>query len=191
MFSIQLKESTAKEHAALEKQLVTRIKNIFSIAEYIQLLWLMHGYYHPIEKLLSPYTSHMAGIGDRRKSNHILRDIAFLQPGAEPSIRSCTQLPAVRSTASAMGVMYVLEGSTLGGQVITKMISRQLQLPDTDGFSFFNPYGVHTQQRWHDFKVLLEDSFSEEEKAAIVHAANETFSTFNQWVKQYEPAING
>lgn len=191
MFALQLKESTARHHAALERQLAGRIKNISSPGNYISLLWLMHGYHHPVEKLIAPYAGKIMQEPWTGRAGNAVKDISFFQPGLTYHPQHCEVLPPVNTVADALGVLYVLEGSALGGQFITKMISRQLRMEDTnEGFSFFNPYGEQTMQRWQAFKTILAHPFTEEEKDAIVLSANKTFLTFYEWVAQYEPAIN-
>ncbi|MBS1565774.1 MAG: heme oxygenase, partial [Bacteroidetes bacterium] len=77
MFAIVLKESTARAHAALEKQLVARIRKINSPGDYVQLLTLMYGYYQPLETALAPWltNTHFADGSERRKAGLIPADI--------------------------------------------------------------------------------------------------------------------
>ncbi len=51
-------------------------------------------------------------------------------------------------------MLYVLEGSTLGGQVIRKRLLARGQA--MTGLSFLDPYGPETGRRWKDFLAVLQ-----------------------------------
>ena len=82
--------------------------------------------------------------------------------------------------------MYVLEGSTLGGQIITAMLKRQMERESDTGLSFFLGYGEETPRMWERFKSYLNREFSVQQQGEILRAANETFNSFHNWVQQYE-----
>lgn len=189
MFASVLKESTAHAHAALEKQLVARIRKISTTADYIQLLLLMYGYYHPLEQQLEPWLdkTHFSDGDERRKAGHIPADIRSLG-SVDFFPQQCSLIPTIDSFPAALGALYVLEGSTLGGKIIAAMIARQLNRPVDTGFSFFDPYGDATSEKWNAFREKLEWPFTDAEKQTIVSVANETFLNFKQWVDLYEPA---
>ena len=48
-------------------------------------------------------------------------------------------------------MLYPLEGSTLGGQVISIRLRDNLGLNATNGGRFFNGYGEQTGQYWAEF----------------------------------------
>jgi heme oxygenase len=97
----------------------------------------------------------------------------------------CEDLPKISSQAHALGALYVMEGSTLGGRMISKMLKENLGLESENGAGFFNGYGVHTMQKWNAFKEVLSDycttHFCEEE---IVSTADDTFLKFNYWMNK-------
>jgi len=61
------------------------------------------------------------------------------------------QVPAMDSTEKLVGALYVVEGSTLGGQVIARQISASLGLTAQHGARFFNGWGEQTETRWSSF----------------------------------------
>jgi heme oxygenase len=61
------------------------------------------------------------------------------------------QAPAIFSNEELVGALYVVEGSTLGGQVISRQISASLGLTATHGARFFNGWGDQTEARWKAF----------------------------------------
>jgi len=175
MFSDELKESTMRGHQEVEKKLITRIKNIASIADYIALLKMMYGFYAPLQVKTGLFIS-------GRHADNIIDDIKQLtgQPVITPQVSD--NLPAIHSYASALGSAYVTEGSTLGGIIIAGMISKKLNIPTDKGFSFFNAHGEETKEKWAEFKSVLNGRFSEEEKKEIKKTAIDTFASFNEWI---------
>jgi heme oxygenase len=64
-------------------------------------------------------------------------------------------LPALDSRAAALGSLYVLEGSALGGQFIAAQVRRTLGLSPERGAAYFHGAGPGTAARWREFQVLL------------------------------------
>jgi heme oxygenase (biliverdin-IX-beta and delta-forming) len=62
--------------------------------------------------------------------------------------------PAVATKAEALGAMYVLEGSTLGGKIILKTL--RSQGVSTDELHFLDPYGNDASALWRAFLRVLE-----------------------------------
>lgn len=177
-------------HAGLEKKLVSQIKKINTIAGYVQLLRLMYGFYHPLQLLLEPHlhASHSSTPARGRQSHKLLDDIAALSPGHEHHIPLCENLPAVTTPSESLGALYVTEGSTLGGRIITKMISNQLNISVSTGFSFFNAYGASTGIMWEKFREMLNEPRDRNEQEKVMDTARNTFLSFNHWITANERA---
>jgi heme oxygenase len=188
MLAHQLKEETKRAHADLEKQLITHIRRVNSTGGYVQLLAMLYGYYKAVEERLQPFlaAAHFPDHERRRKASHIIDDMQqFNGDVAEPVL--CPDVPAIDSYAKAIGALYVIEGSTLGGKIIAGMIAKQLnRTEEKGGFSFFNCYGNDTQAMWSSFKQALDRSFEEKQQEEIITTANETFITFKRWVDRHE-----
>jgi heme oxygenase (biliverdin-IX-beta and delta-forming) len=188
MFSDELKEVTLRAHTRLEKKLVTTIRNINKVDDYVRLLRLMYGYYKPLQDMLEPFIkeNNIANHFTVRNVEDIRTDIQHLQPGADDDIPVCPDTPSVNTGASSLGALYVTEGSTLGGQIITKMISRQLNISPEKGFSFFRSYGDETPVMWERFKSILNHPRDEAQKTEMMKTAIETFSKFKDWIEDNE-----
>ena len=182
MFSDELKSSTMHAHAGLEKKLVARIRKVQCVDDYIALLRLMYGYYKPLQEKLQPAALEEIDI---RYADNILNDIRDLG-STDNHIPVCNRIPSINTPGSMLGALYVTEGSTLGGRIITKMIAKQLNISPEKGFSFFNAYGDDTQIIWEKFKSVLNHPRSENEQIEMVTAANDTFSMFNDWITENE-----
>jgi heme oxygenase len=185
MLSLALQESTEEIHKQAEKKMISELKQIQSPSNYARLLNWMYGFYQPMEDKISAWLTEnvFPDMEKRRRAANILRDIqAIGQTLPYPDI--CRDLPTINSFAEALGAMYVLEGSTLGGRVIAKMLSRQLG--STDGLSFFNAYGMETGGMWLTFKSFLDRPFLEDERRQILSTAKDTFLKFKTWIDQHE-----
>ena len=61
--------------------------------------------------------------------------------------------PRLASRAEALGLLYVIEGSTLGGRIILKQLAA-LGI-DRRGLDFLDPYGAETGRMWRQFLAVL------------------------------------
>lgn len=185
MLSSSIKDFTRTVHHNLEKTLIARIKGITNVEAYIGLLAMMYGFYEPMEKAIDRYMSagSIPHYALRRKASALLDDIRFFIPGYQPQALA-KQLPVINSYPAALGSMYVMEGSTLGGKIIAGMVQNQLQLQHGTGTSFFNSYGNEADKMWQSFRSKLDEPFSDTDKTTIITAAENTFKTFKTWVEQ-------
>ena len=142
MLSVKLKEETKHAHLQTEKLIIPSIKSLDLNNSYLQLLYIFYGYFKPVEEKIEQYLSPnvVSDIAERRKAGTILKDMEFVGAKSKPSL--CDQLPAIENAAEALGAMYVLEGSTLGGKHICKMIEQKLPLTEKKGLGFFTGYGT-------------------------------------------------
>jgi heme oxygenase len=185
MLADQLKALTLSSHQQLEKMLILQMKSITSKQDYINLLQLFFGFFGGLEH----QTDHLidtALITDhhlRRKTKAIADDIIALG-GTPERLASDTDLPNIENKLQALGALYVIEGSTLGGKIISKMISRQLEIIDGKGLSFFNGYGSDTETMWATFKEALNNHPANiQEENVVVAAADQTFIKFKMWIE--------
>jgi heme oxygenase len=182
-----LKERTLGPHQQLEKLVIGIIKNIASTDDYVNLLQPFYGFFAATEKLLEPFidADTLPDYTLRRKASSIKHDIDALG-GTTGSLPNTRQLPCIRTIEDAFGALYVLEGSTLGGQYIAKMITDKLGLPNTDCLTFFKSYGTDTPKMWQVYQQALNDrATSNADQQIVIAAANETFLKFKQWIEEY------
>ncbi len=92
------------------------------------------------------------------------------------------RLAPPRDRAAAFGALYVLEGSTLGGQVIAKHIGRQLGLTAERGCRYYAAHGRETGAMWKAFRLRLAEEATRDEADAIVISATATFDAMRHWL---------
>lgn len=186
MIMTKLKEQTKQQHEMLERNL-----NILSKTEtvdaYKSLLEKFYGFHFPLENhLFAEAEKYNVNIDlkDRRKARMIVEDLLFLGMTEDEisNLPKCEELPALGSKAHILGCFYVIEGSTLGGQFISRHIKEKLGF-DERGTSFFRSYGEKTGAMWKAFgNALNEYAFDRNEDEAIIESAKETFTKFDRWL---------
>src|ERR1700760_40404 len=120
----ELKETTEAAHAAAEKKMVLALKRISAPEDYVSMLNWLYGFYAPLEDLIRDQLTedNFPDMIKRSRAEYILWDLKeFNAEAQEPD--TCDHLPVIDSYARALGALYVLEGSTLGGRIIAGMVS--------------------------------------------------------------------
>lgn len=186
-----IKQATAHAHASTEKALIQHIKRIRTPQNYASLLYCMYGFFSPMEARIESLTATLIpDARQRRKASRIREDLQALGFPAPQHIAA--GLPILNSAAEALACQYVLEGSTLGGAVIKKMISGQCPaLPET-AFSFFSGYGEHNRDMW----LLFLNSFNAALTTATdtrlaIDAANACFTGLEEWIVTFYTLPSG
>ena len=93
-------------------------------------------------------------------------------------------LPPMSDLAGLLGAMYVMEGSTLGGQIIARHVRTVLPLTEDHGSAFFRGHGAQTGPLWKDFCEMLKDHVPDDQTATVIASAKAMFATFGQWMEQ-------
>ena len=93
----------------------------------------------------------------------------------------------IEAPAELVGVLYSIEGATLGGQAISRQIqASRLGVTADHGGRFFHGYGEQTTSRWNEFLTFAEQicpAAAQREKAA--HAALAVFAEVEAALDDY------
>ncbi|MDB5883846.1 MAG: biliverdin-producing heme oxygenase [Polaromonas sp.] len=162
---------------------------------YQQFLHRFLGYYEPLEaKMLAlPYWDTLGfDYAERYKTPRLLQDLRVLgeTPESIEALARCPSLPTLTTQSQLLGCLYVIEGATLGGQIITRHLLANLGLRPSTGTSFFDGYGGQTGSRWKAFCAMLSASGTESHDE-IVASANQTFETLGNWLFPDVPLSKG
>jgi heme oxygenase len=157
-----------------------------TIPAYRTILTVYHRYYTAIE----PAIEHcLAAAGspfdyvERRKRPWLEQDLARFggSPPPVPLPPAVHLLTRLSSLGEAIGVLYAIEGSTLGGQVISRHVGRSLQVDADSGGRFFTGYGAETEARWLQFCQFAEQiAGAPAELQAALRAAERAFTAMEQ-----------
>ena len=178
----RLKQSTQAIHKDLEAA-VNLPHSLHSVGDYRNLLERFHILYALYEvemrALATELSPWLPDIAERMRTESLCHDLRRL--GDEPSSLAAPDVPRVRSVAQAWGCLYVLEGSTLGGQIISRHLADLAFIP-SNARSFFAGYGSRVGEMWTKFKTAVEgySQANPQDDDAIVASAVETFQTFYQ-----------
>ena len=183
----RLRTQTSERHAGLEQSMPVMAPHL-SRGDYRALLAGFFGYYAPLEARLgaSPVWAELAfDFFARRKASRLEKDLMALGLTVEELTRlpCCTELPELDTLPQVLGCLYVIEGATLGGQVITRHLLATHGITPETGGAFFAGYGAETGPQWQAFGAMItaaaERMGGENE---IIASANRTFETLDRWL---------
>ena len=182
-----LRQQTQAHHHRLNqhpllKGLLTRD---LSLGQYQRVLWAYANLYQIIEEQIELYLAQHPTVFDytqRRKSQWLIQDLAYFSAtdAAEKFHGKFDfSVPRIDSLGQFFGILYVIEGSTLGGQQIAKALVSYHQLTPERGARFFYGYGNQSSSLWEAFLPDLETALQEEiEYVRAAKAAEQTFEAF-------------
>ncbi|WP_339540080.1 biliverdin-producing heme oxygenase [Pseudomonas sp. RA_5y_Pfl1_P24] len=181
-----LRTGTALLHVTLEKRLPFFSERM-DADWYQRLLQAYYGFYGPMEAALYECDLIPEGFdqGVRTKTPTLLNDLNALglDEQAIDALPRCAELPPLDTPAACLGALYVLEGATLGGQVLRREMAQRLRVNADNGGAFLDVYGAETGRRWKDFLDYLGRlPLDARAKQRAVDAARSTFSCFEQWL---------
>lgn len=175
MLLSRLKSETRDAHERIEQDL-DLLSDRLTIRRYGAVLAGFHAFLRAWEPRIAAALGDDAFFEPRRKLALVDADLRAVGVATLPD--RAIPLSFIRDRASAMGSLYVLEGSTLGGQLIARHAERRLGL-DHAGTSFFRSYGRDVGRRWQAFRATLERCSTPEADDVIVASADATFRCLN------------
>jgi heme oxygenase len=179
MLLARLKQETTQLHQRIEHGL-DLFRNDFTLEDYRSLLVRFYEYYSPWEERAVVAAPGL--VSARRKCANLAVDLEFLGMSRENilGIQPCNDLPPLDTAARILGSMYVLEGSTLGGQILLRHMRSRFALNEA-GCAFFSGYGEQTGAMWKQFGGILETS-PPHWRPEIVSSAIATFESMGRWL---------
>ena len=184
----KLKHETQDHHTKIES--VSLLKKIMAaniaLEEYQVLLQTFYGYIAPCETIIldSPYRFLLA---NRNKTSLLEKDLLALGMDTRSisKLQRCGHLPELHEYEQAIGYLYVWEGATLGGQLITKALEKTLQLRPDNGLTYFYGYGKETAARWDAFCHFLNE-IEEERYTKIITSVHMVYATLYDWMLDHD-----
>ena len=185
----RLKGETAGKHRQLEDSLAP-LTHFQSHAAYRSYLLHAAAFYRATEAELAGQNWMAIGLDfeARRKVTLLEQDLAAL--GVQPDDRATpSELLGVTGMPFAIGCLYVLEGATLGGQVISRHV-RTMGVTPTSGGAFFAGYGPRTGEMWKAFQhAAIEACPQPAQIDAAVAGACRTFDVFAGWMSHWKASL--
>jgi heme oxygenase len=180
----QLKLRTAHQHRATEGT-VNLMRPDFTLDDYRALLKRFFAFYRPFEEKVR------AALGEnpieldhdqRLNTPRLLRDLRNLgfSESEIDAIEPADMFPALDSKENIFGSLYVIEGSTLGGQVIGRHLKQQFDLDASNGAAFFLGYGPETGKMWRGYAEAVTKFAETADREKIIAGANQTFEAIGK-----------
>ena len=157
-FLDKLRSKTSASHKNLESLPISKsiVNPSITIEDYALYLCLMHDVVKNLEEDIYPILSDVIpDLNERKKAQHIINDLKFTKSEKKQN-HSPFDVTKI-SVPFAMGIMYVVEGSTLGGRFIIKNIQESFGFDEENGASYFGGYGNKTGSYWKKFLNALTD----------------------------------
>lgn len=180
MFIQNLRASTADCHKQLELNSLSQVLLSDNVNETIYCSYLiqLHSFVKGFEQYVFPELGlHFSNINDRKKAHCIEDDLKA--HGITIDKNTLLEEEFFSATYSdvylAAGALYVLEGSTLGGQIIVKHLQKTMP-PDFVNAAYFMGYQQKTGSMWKAFlQQLIALPQSTEQEQQIIKGAITTF----------------
>ena len=179
----QLREGTASSHRRLESAL-DMLTPPLQRGHYLRLLQRFHGFHAVWEPGLTVWLAPDFRV-QRCKLPLLRRDLLDLgmDSAAIDALPVCRNARALYSTrAAALGALYAMEGSTLGGKMISSHLQGTAWCPQA-GLRYFNPYGKETGRRWSETLRCLSEAPASA-SSAILLGAQQTFGLLQVWLTE-------
>lgn len=177
MVSEYLKKNTAEYHDAAEKLFNSEkiFNKTFTLEDYKKIintnyLMLLHSE-DKIFKSLSENFKEKLQLDQRKKLPLIEKDLESLE--LENQVASHPL--EIKNEHEALGMMYVIEGSTLGGNVIAKQLSKTEGFDEVT-FNFFGCYQENTGPMWKNFKEVLDTEVTENNYSEVLSGAKKLYT---------------
>ena len=177
-----LRRETLLAHHAVE-QSVSLMDEDLDVDTYVSCLLKLHGMVAAWEGWAAPHASAWIQplLAARRRGQLLMLDLTWFD--ADTSGKPRPTLPELRGAASLLGAMYVMEGSTLGGQLIARHVELVLGLTAGQGNAYFRGHNERTGPLWKEFCDVLRTKVPDSETDAVIAAAKAMFGVFGSWLR--------
>ncbi len=190
-YRLQLRQDTHAHHQILNRHPLLKglTKPSYPLTHYKVLLLAYSVLYRQIEELIERFliSQHVDfDYSERRKSAWLVKGLAYfhdhnigLDATFNAFVASTLAIPNLGAVSELAGLLYVIEGSTLGGQHISRALADYHGLSSETGASFFNGYGQHTLMRWESFLQFFDSVIQDNEDfLSAKDVACRVFQTF-------------
>lgn len=189
-----LRRATREDHARLNRHplLANMTHPDYPLDSYLRVLLAYFHFYRVLEVSIDEALSSLTLAFDyrpRRKLPWLVEDLAHFgldpdAPGVQPS--SAFQLPCRLNADGVLGVLYTIEGSSLGGQVISRHLGANPALGDGGGTRFFRGYGEDVDVLWLELVACLDEHLvGGEARRLACDSARLTFASLERLLDDY------
>jgi heme oxygenase len=178
-----LKVRTSRHHEELETAL-DLLASPLSRERFLHVIQRFFGFHRVWEPAIAAHEKLRAFHQSRQRTSLLRKDLVALGM-SNAAIDELPLCDAARQCVAdedfAVGSIYVLEGSTLGGQIISRALANANWSP-TQGLASFNPYGDGTGRMWREFRTFAEQAGEGGDRQRMVAGAQQTFILLKGWL---------
>lgn len=193
----RLRTQTHVVHQRLHEHplFVSLFDGTITLAQYCGLMTAFYGFYLPLERSIDGIAAQSeplsASFTYQKRSDFLAKDLADLGQSSHQIARNplCAEIETVVTPASLGGVLYVIEGSTLGAALIDRAAQKILCTQTTRGRSFWAWNRAHNREQWRAINIYLDhlDTIGHP-KDALIQGAIDTFQVLATWLEPLEKA---
>ncbi|MBA2680079.1 MAG: biliverdin-producing heme oxygenase [Ktedonobacteraceae bacterium] len=176
-----LRRETEACHRAVEN-CIPLMHAELDTAQYVRCLRQMYGIVAAWEERAADAAPAwmQSTLAERQRKRLLELDLAWFGVAEQDDRRP--MLPEMNALPRLLGTMYVMEGSTLGGQLIARHLETTLHLRDGKGNAYFRGHGIQTGPMWKEFCEMLKQRVSDDQTDTVVASAKAMFTTFGEWM---------
>jgi heme oxygenase len=187
----RLKTETRPHHERAER--VVRLMDPgLTVDGYRRHLEALYGFYGPVEAALAVRLGDVVPdlrAHERWKLPLLEKDLASFghTPASLARLPRASRPPSPPGVPEALGGFYVLEGATLGGQLLLRHLTRHFEGQAVGDFAFFRAYGEAVGPMWKAFGETLVRASAEAASDfddRVIQGAKDMFAGFEAWLLQ-------
>lgn len=189
-----LREHTHHQHVRLNQHPLLRgiTRPGYSLGMYKLVLAAYFHFYRAVEAAIdrSLATQSLNFSYDPRRKLQWIRD-DLLHFGIDPeedAFRPARPvcLPDIPDAGQLVGLLYTIEGSSMGGQVISGYLASNLGLNPEQGARFFHGYGDQIVSFWNQFEAFMDVTLTcDEAQSRANDSASSTFAMMEAILDEY------
>lgn len=177
-----LKEQTAGIHNDVEKTNLAKyiMDGSMSLSQYKNYLIQNYHSYKAVEDALvlnkTIIRAELHSFINKNKSEHLLKDLQNLDTTIPKNPKNIT----FNSEVETIAALYVIQGSMIGGNMISKKLRTCPELKDIDTHHFFDFCVKDSMKLWSNFKTIVNSAdFSEAQYKEALASAKNAFLCFD------------
>ena len=191
-----IREEVWPLHEKIEKEspLTPVAEGVASKEQYAQVLKLLYGIIVPFEDNLKRRISlSLCGFSvlGLLESNswarcHLLeQDLVALGVNKSEiaSLPICTKIPQCTTSEEALAILYLLQGSRLGGKVIAVNAKKSLSFDQNTGCAYFSSNNSEVGHYWMAFKDFTEANLNNKSSLLVIKHIKNYFTILDDWLK--------
>ena len=193
-FLNKLRFNTAPLHKSIEllPVSISLLSNNITLQDYRNYIIILYGFVKEFELSLYPQIQFVIDDLESRKKTFLLyNDLQTL--GIEPAEVETIMdnfFKTNNTIAGTLGCMYVMEGATLGGQIISRHIEKMLGNSVTGSLKYIKAYGTNTGYMWKKFlESFCELAVIKQQQDEAIKGAVKTFSLLEKWMIDQSKAL--